>query len=161
MAVAIAAAACSSASSTATANANLPVAGCGSTSANLSAPPAWAGSADAPAGVATVLSEEGNAAAFVFGAPLQAGVRTDGRTNKILWIVREPRNGVPLDLTGGVAGAAPTVSRTFEANGGPGEIYSTVVDVPAPGCWHLTLRWGPNIAHVSLEYGPASGAASS
>jgi hypothetical protein len=104
-----------------------------------------------------VLSEEGNVAAFPFGAPLHVPAVVDGRTNKILWIVREPRNGSPLTIAGHPVGApTPTVASTFAGNGGPGEIYSTVVDVPIEGCWHFTLTWDADTAHIDLLYGSGS-----
>ena len=101
-----------------------------------------------------VLSEEANVAAFPFGAPLHVPPVVDGRTNKILWIVREPRNGRPLTVVGQPLGAStPSVSYSFPAGGSPGEIYSTVVDVPSAGCWHFTLTWGANTGHIDLQYG--------
>src|ERR1700704_5272742 len=36
-----------------------------------------------------------------------------------------------------------------------GEIYPSIVDVPRPGCWHVTLRWGPNTAELNLNYQPS------
>ncbi len=84
-------------------------------------------------------------------APLPAG-----ETDKILWVVREPRNGDPLVVTGHPVGAtAPVVSKTFSDDGsGPGEIYPVYLPVPAAGCWHLTLQWGSNTAHIDLLYEP-------
>jgi hypothetical protein len=44
------------------------------------------------------------------------------------------------------------VTVTQPANSSPGEIYPTVVDVPAPGCWHFDLHWADHDASVELEY---------
>lgn len=51
---------------------------------------------------------------------------------------------------------AHRVAYTFPAGGGPGEIYSTIIDAPAVGCWQFTLIWGPNTTHIELEYSAAS-----
>ncbi|MDP9075079.1 MAG: hypothetical protein M3N98_13130 [Actinomycetota bacterium] len=91
-------------------------------------------------------------AGFLFGPSLRAGHPTNP-TNKILWVVREPRNGQPLHVT-----AAPDMSTTatvtydFPANSSPGEIYPSIVDVPAPGCWRFTLTWSGHLAELSLRY---------
>ena len=90
---------------------------------------------------------------MLFGAPLRAGSRDDGRSNKILWISREPRNGATLEITG-TSERGGSMSASQSADASPGEIYPSIVDVPAPGCWHLNLAWGPNTATVDLYYGP-------
>src|SRR4051812_2026935 len=61
--------------------------------------PSWVDSANPPNGVPHLVSPDGNVVAVVFARPLQAGTRTDGTSNKILWIMRQPRNGQPLRLT--------------------------------------------------------------
>jgi hypothetical protein len=33
--------------------------------------------------------------------------------------------------------------------GGPGP---SIVDLPSPGCWALTLRWSGHVDHLDLEY---------
>lgn len=84
---------------------------------------------------------------------MRAGQRTDGISNKILWVVREPRNGRPLVVTARSSNAQ-TAPVSFEANSSPGEIYPSSVDVPTAGCWVLTLQWGPHRGTVRLEYSP-------
>jgi hypothetical protein len=106
-----------------------------------------------PAGVPYVLSTEGNLVGVLFGAPLAAGTRSDGRTNKVLWIVREPRGGSPLRLTGRpTTGDAPTVTLERAPDSYPGEIYPSMVDVPVPGCWRFTASWNGHTATVDLAY---------
>jgi hypothetical protein len=92
------------------------------------------------------------AAGFLFGNPLRAGKPTNP-ANKILWVVASPRDGSPLRVTGHPLGAtAPVVSATFPANSAPGEIYPSIINVPAPGCWHFNLSWNGHSDAVDLRY---------
>ena len=94
-------------------------------------------------------------AAYVFGSPLTAGQRTDGKQNKILWIVQEPKGGNALSIIGRqVDTVGPSLMLSVPDDSGPGEIYPSIVDVPAPGCWHLSLSWGNNHASIDLDYPP-------
>jgi hypothetical protein len=97
-----------------------------------------------------VTSNEGNAVGFLFADPLRAAPRDDGKNNKVLWVVREPRNGSNLTIEGTLNGEVVTSSEA--ANSGPGEIYPSIVDAPKPGCWHFTLRWGDNGANLDLLF---------
>ena len=69
-----------------------------------------------------VTSAEGNAVGFLFADPLRAAPRDDGKNNKVLWVVREPRNGSDLEIEGTLNGEVVTSSEA--ANSGPG------VDLP-------------------------------
>jgi len=129
--------------------------GCGQTPVRVGGLPAWTAPAGPPASLPYVVSAEGNLVGVLFGAPLQAPAATTGRTNKILWIVREARGGQPLMLTAHrIDGPGSEVATTEEADSSPGEIYPSIVDVPVPGCWHVTARWNGNTATVDLQYGP-------
>ena len=73
--------------------------GCGGTRVRSDSPlPAWTMSAHPPSGILYVVSKQGNAVGVLFGSPLRSGHPTQ-HANKILWIVREPRDGQPLHLT--------------------------------------------------------------
>lgn len=97
-----------------------------------------------------VTADEGNAVGFLFADPLRAAPRDDGKNNKVLWVVREPRNGSELTLKGTMNGEV--VTSTESANSSPGEIYPSIVDAPKPGCWHFTLRWDGNVANFDLRF---------
>ncbi len=72
---------------------------------------------------------------------LRAG-RPENPANKILWIVRQPRRGQPLNIGAQPVGfSARDVSMSWPANSSPGEIYPSIDNVPLPGCWRFTLRW--------------------
>jgi len=109
-------------------------------------------SARPPSGVPYALSTHGNVAAILFGNPLRSGHPT-GHSNKILWIVREPRNGQPLQVTARPPHlASPSLRMVDAADSSPGEIYPAIFDVPTRGCWHLMLQWGGNRASLDLRY---------
>jgi Protein of unknown function (DUF4232) len=115
--------------------------------------PSWAESAHPPASVPHVLSPDGNVVAFLFGDPLAAGSPT-GKQNKILWIVRQPRQGRPLQLTITLpqSDVSPLLA-VLPANSSPGEIYPSTVNVPVPGCWHFALAWNGHHSAINLGYG--------
>jgi hypothetical protein len=97
------------------------------------------------------LAAGATAAAFFFADPLRAGHPTNP-TNKVLWIVRFPRHGNPLVITARF-GADPSVIVGIRrpADSGPGEIYPSYIDLPRPGCWRLTLAWGPHRSNIDLR----------
>ena len=118
-------------------------------------PPAWTAAAwaDSSPGlhIPYALASGNAAAAFFFAPELRAGHPTNPN-NKILWIVRFPRNGTPLqiDARSGAAGT-PTVRMSFPDNSSPGEIYPSFVDLPRPGCWALTLHWDTHTATLDVQ----------
>ena len=109
--------------------------------------PTWArdGFSDPEPVVPYVLSEDGRMAAILF-APLQSPSAA-GRNNKILWVSRPDSVGVPLDIAAVRAGSDGTV--VHRHLGGPGP---SIVDLPQPGCWTLTLRWGGFRDTIELGY---------
>jgi hypothetical protein len=109
--------------------------------------PTWArdGFSDPEPRVPYVLSDHGRMAAILF-APLQAP-SAEGRNNKILWVTRPDSAGYPLDIAAVRAGSDGTVVHRHLAGPGP-----SVVDLPQPGCWTLSLRWGEFRDSIDLEY---------
>ncbi|GAA4235258.1 hypothetical protein FHR32_006719 [Streptosporangium album] len=94
----------------------------------------------------------GDVVGYLFVRPLHAGKPADA-SNKILWYVRLPREGKDLVMTGHPKGASgPVVRHRFPADSSPGEIYPSIVDVPAPGCWTFDLAWGEHRDTVDLKY---------
>jgi hypothetical protein len=112
--------------------------------------PPWAEPANPPSGVPHADSPDGNVLAVVFANPLSSP--PDARhNNKILWVVRQARDGKPLVITATRAGSR-AVRVTQPANSAPGEIYPTIIDVPKPGCWHFALAWNGHHASINLRY---------
>jgi hypothetical protein len=98
-----------------------------------------------------VLGERAKIIAIVFGYPL---LSPPGRTraNKILWVSRVTPQGfsdlriVARRMQGASAVGSP-VRRTVA--GGPGP---SIVDLPRPGCWRLSLRWSGGADSLDLQY---------
>jgi hypothetical protein len=112
--------------------------------------PAWTDPARPPKGVPHLVSPDGNVVAVLFGEPLTAGRQT-GHQNKILWIVRQPRGGQPLQITA-TANSAEVQTR-IAPDSAPGEIYPSTINVPLPGCWHFTLAWNGHRSTIDIPYG--------
>lgn len=74
------------------------------------------------------------------------------RSNKILWVSRlpaEPQTDLRISAQR-MRGRQPLgrpVARTV--TGGPGP---SIVDLPAAGCWRLTLRWSGQRDSLDLPY---------
>ena len=117
--------------------------------------PAWTAAAwsDSSPGftVPYALASNGGAGAFFFAPRLRAGHPTNP-ANKVLWIVRFPRDGHPLTITAYLSGhPSEHVQSSWPADSEPGEIYPSYVDLPKPGCWRLSLAWGPHRASIDVE----------
>ena len=128
-------------------------AGCGVIYTSGARLPSWGANAGLPPDVPFAVSREANVIAVLFGYPLRAGNRTDGRNNKVLWQMREPRDGKPLRLTARPLSGGQPVTLVREADSGSGEIYPSIVDVPVAGCWHMSLEWNGHTATIDLPYG--------
>jgi hypothetical protein len=113
--------------------------------------PAWARtgfSGPSPSGYPYVLGARGDILGVVFGYPLAAPPAAD-RNNKILWVSRVPVTG-PLTITARQDGVPQPETR--EVAGGPGP---SIIDLPRPGCWHLTLTWSGHTDTIDLRYEPS------
>ncbi|MGZ4358855.1 MAG: hypothetical protein ACXVZW_03625 [Gaiellaceae bacterium] len=101
-----------------------------------------------------VLGHSGGIAAVLFAYPLLSPLPKT-HDNKILWVSRVPVNSLTSlrihaqrMLVSRAVGAP--VARTVR--GGPGP---SIVDLPAPGCWRLSLRWAGRTDALDLEYEPS------
>jgi Protein of unknown function (DUF4232) len=112
--------------------------------------PSWARSARPPTSAPHVLAADGNVLAVLFANP-PFSPPDPSRNNKILWIVRQPRDGKPLVITATQPGSR-TVHVSFPADSGPPEIYPSIIDVPKPGCWHFALAWNGHRSSMNLRY---------
>jgi hypothetical protein len=127
--------------------------GCGSTPMRMGPLPGWTGSAHPP-DLPSVMSHEGNLVGVVFGYPLLSPASATGRQNKILWIAREPRGGSELKLTLRPEAGGDAVQTSEPSGASPGEIYPSIVDVPAAGCWSVVAEWNGHRATLELSYQP-------
>jgi len=78
--------------------------------------------------------------------------------NKILWVSRVPVTNAGLIIDARrMAGARPVgtvVRRTV--TGGPGP---SIINIPAAGCWRLSLRWSGHSDSLDVRYAPGPAAA--
>lgn len=109
--------------------------------------PDWAraGFSDPEPRMPYLLGEHGDIAAILFAQPLASPPASD-HNNKILW-VSPYADGSSLRITATLADGAATVTR--EVSGGPGP---SIIDLPRPGCWRLTLRWAGRTDTLDLAY---------
>jgi hypothetical protein len=91
-----------------------------------------------------VLGDNGNIAAILFAQPL-AAPPSPHYNNKILWVARVDAGTLRISAT--LQGGADKASRVI--TGGPGP---SIVNLPQPGCWHLTLQWGASTDSLDLDY---------
>jgi hypothetical protein len=98
------------------------------------------------------LGSKGQVVGYLFGYPLRAGHPTE-TANKVLWVVRQPRDASNLVLSGHpVRKAAPVVHVSEPDDSSPGQIYPSIVDVPKAGCWAFTLTWHGHTDTLDLSY---------
>jgi len=126
--------------------------GCGQTRVlTAAAPPPWAtaGFTGAPL-VPWALSDSGQSLAYLFAKQLVAGVREDGTSNKVLWVMKGM--GTLRVTAHPAAGAVPSI----EIGGQMTNVNQlpTPVDLPAAGCWSFDLSWGKTADHMSLQVLP-------
>jgi hypothetical protein len=98
-----------------------------------------------------VIGRSGEIAALIFGYPLRSPAVKD-RGNKILWVSRRAvRPLSDLRIRAQRMDGRRRVGRpvTRVVAGGPGP---SGIDLPAPGCWRLTLRWSGRSDQLDLRY---------
>ena len=94
-----------------------------------------------------VIGDGGQIAAVLFGHPLSAPP-SDDHNNKILWVPRQIDGpSGPLTIEGRLDGTDTTVTRTLRDGPGP-----SIVDLPRPGCWRLTLSWDGHVDTLAVHY---------
>jgi hypothetical protein len=117
--------------------------------------PVWArtGFSDPLPRMPHVLGRAGRIVAIEFGYPLLSPP-SEKRANKILWVSRLPWTGyknlyVRAQQMQGARRLGEPVSRLIR--GGPGPSY---LNLPAAGCWRLTLSWAGRSDSLDLRYTP-------
>jgi hypothetical protein len=114
--------------------------------------PAWArgGFSEPRPRVPHVLGRSGAIVAILFGNPLASPPASD-HNNKILWVAhRAVAFGDMRIRAQRMQGRTPIgtpVARSVA--GGPGP---SIIDLPAAGCWRLTLSWKHGIDTLDLHY---------
>jgi hypothetical protein len=115
--------------------------------------PVWArsGFTDPQPVIPHSLGRSGEIMAILFGDPL---LSPPGAThaNKILWVTRPPFVSAPtLEISAQRMDGAALIGAATErhVDGGPGP---SIIDLPDPGCWRLTLTWADKTDVLDLEY---------
>jgi hypothetical protein len=115
--------------------------------------PTWArtGFSDPRPKLPHVLGRSGEIAALIFGYPLRSPPGKT-RSNKILWVSRravEPLSDLRIraQRMRGARRVGRHVVRVVR--GGPGP---SGINLPAPGCWRLTLQWSGRTDQLDLDY---------
>jgi hypothetical protein len=126
--------------------------GCAGTVVNATTmPPAWArsgftissGSPEYP----WALGKPAEAVAYLFAIQLVAGGnRPDHSNNKVLWVTREPPEGLRM-RSHPFGRSEPQVVISGQITNG--NQVPSIVDVPTPGCWVFDMSWGQPTKHTS------------
>jgi hypothetical protein len=126
-----------------------PPAGASACAGNVSTAvlPSWARTGFGPNGLHTphVIGDDGQIIGVLF-VDLRVH-QPAGTFNKILWIAK--RGFGPLHIRAQLEGTSRTVTRTLPD--GPGPSY---VNMPAPGCWRMSLSWAGIHDTVAFRYRP-------
>lgn len=114
-----------------------------------SALPPWARDGFSPNAYVNphVTGASGDIVGVLFTDPLRSPPAS-GISNKILWVAKNHGSG-PLLIRAHREGSDQVVTRTV--GGGPGP---SIIDMPAPGCWQLTLTWSAHTDTTALPYQP-------
>ncbi len=97
------------------------------------------------------LGRSGRIAAIVFGYPLLSPPGKD-RNNKILWVERQASRAptalwIHAQRMNGSRAVGRAVTRVVAHGPGP-----SIIDLPAAGCWRLTLTWSGRSDSLDLRY---------
>jgi hypothetical protein len=72
--------------------------------------------------------------------------------NKILWTARQ-RGSADLLISATLNGTDRRVHRRVEGDRTPGSSRPSIINLPEPGCWTLSLGWGSATDVVAVRYG--------
>jgi hypothetical protein len=94
-----------------------------------------------------VRSASGNIVAILFVDKLTAPPR-ENVNNKILWVWRAGSGvGNDVHVVARLGGTGPAVTKGLPTLEGP-----SIVDLPSPGCWRLTISWPGGSDTIDLTY---------
>ena len=97
---------------------------------------------------------------FYYTAELRSGARfriypggelPGGGSTKILWVPRRPLSSTLSILGRRLHGAGTFRQDVRSARGPSGIVFPSIVDVPEPGCWLLTVGTGRRSARFALQ----------
>jgi hypothetical protein len=103
------------------------------------APATWAHFGAPPRGTPHIAAG-GRMYGFLFVPRLRSGNPSNPR-NKILWIVNDGSANRVLTVAAHRTGTTDTAHLTFRSVDPAGRIYPSYVNLPAAGCWSLSITW--------------------
>lgn len=115
--------------------------------------PRWArgGFSDPQPQMHYVIGGSDKIAGILFADPLTSPPPRD-HNNKILWVSRVPTTpGSDLRITAQRMTGSQRIGSPVQrrVTGGPGP---SKINLPAPGCWRLSLRWSGHTDNLDLQY---------
>src|SRR4051794_22551307 len=116
----------------------------------MGALPTWARGGFTDPRIPHVVGKSQRIVAILFGYPLRSPPRQQ-RRNKILWVTRRTPDASALRIHAQrMSGYMPIGSPVHrKVSGGPGP---SIINLPSPGCWRLTLRWSGRADGLDLSY---------
>jgi hypothetical protein len=120
------------------------------THVQLGALPNWARGGFSDPRIPHVFGRSQRIVAALFAYPLLSPPDAR-RRNKILWVARQTPDASPLRIRAQRMNGSITVGAPVQrkVSGGPGP---SIVNLPLPGCWRLTLRWSGGVDSLDLRY---------
>jgi hypothetical protein len=91
---------------------------------------------------------------FLWPEPFRSPSLRD-RHNKILWELARLGHGADtadLLITASLNDSTVVVHRRVEGQVTPGRTRPSIIDLPRPGCWTMSLTWGSEHDAVSVRY---------
>ncbi len=68
----------------------------------------------------------------------------NGTNDKILWVIENPQATNAVDISGkALSNPQQAFDQTFPVADSPADNYPSIIDIPAPGCWQVTITSGP------------------
>lgn len=94
-----------------------------------------------------VMGDRGDIVAILWADPPHAPPLATVN-NKILWVAKTTSGTfTPLQIRATLGATGQTVTR--QVAGGPGP---SIINLPAAGCWSLSLSWSGHQDHLALRY---------
>jgi hypothetical protein len=115
-----------------------PYSGSGSGSDPVGIP--WAQADPASSGITAFLFYASSDGPFLH----TGGQFPNGTNDKILWVIENPQAADEVEISGkALSNPSETFDQTFPVAASPTDDYPSIIEIPAPGCWQVTITSGP------------------
>lgn len=100
----------------------------------------WTQAAPASSGITAFLFYASSDGPFLH----TGGQFPNGTNDKILWVIENPQATDTVDISGkALSNPSETFDQTFPVADSPADNYPSIIEIPAPGCWQVTITSGP------------------